>query len=274
MTYLKHSEYVDIGSSLPLDGSVRVVHSCKTSSHSKPLAIRRHSDGRITAKCFRCGKSGSYSKALAGRSLIKKRAEAYGSGGVSTGRGFVLPKDLNGRPSTWPTKAQVWPYRFGITERELIRYNIGWSEFLGRVVIPVYLRGDLVGYQSRKIDPHDTMPKYLSSWRDSTRCGVYTYQPTQHIVITEDVLSSIKVGRHCASYALMGTSINDTGLNLLTKRHSEYIIYLDNDNHIVKKKQRELSNRLKLFGSVRIIKQDKDPKELTDKELLECLSLK
>jgi len=128
-------------------------------------------------------------------------------------------------------------------------------------------------YQARRVDPTD-LPKYITIAPKGR--GRVTYHHfssgSDTLVIVEDILSAIKLGRHCDTIALLGTSFHDDDL-LSIGKYKRVIIYLDDDNAQVKRMQRKLKRRISyLCDDVQIYHSGGvDPKDLTDAEILEVL---
>lgn len=272
---LRYTEYLDIGKTLDAGETTRVNHDtddCYGDSNS--LLIERKDDGTISAKCFRCGKYGRYSKDVLRRTRSEGTAEGASPsrksvGGVR-GKHWTIPTDATHILADWPIKAYHWIKQYGITEDEIQANQIAYSERLGRVILPVFDAEGIAFFQTRKIHDSDTKPKYLT-YRNRNAFKIILHYPitsSNVIVLTEDLLSAIKCARVLDSSPLFGTDISDLHLAYLVSAYDEFIIFLDDDNGIVKKKQRVLKNRLEQFGKVTLIRgHDKDPKEYSEADL-------
>jgi hypothetical protein len=115
--------------------------------------------------------------------------------------------------------------------------------------------------------------KYLAMSKERDKFVLYSNKGTSDVTVVEDALSFIRISRLTSCVCLFGTSMSDRVLNMVRDNHTQYNIWLDNDNRQVKIKQLNLKNKLELFGNVRMIKTDKDPKLHTDTELKEVLRL-
>jgi len=285
--YLDKDEFVPFAPS-EIGGEVHV-HHCKLGKDNDRLYIRRNEDDSIIAYCHHCGKRG-VSKLDGVRNISTFRSNK-GTLKKGVSRDLKLPSDFEKDSSKWPMKARAWPMKYGITKEELHDNSIGYSEYFGRIVLPTFdEKGKLSQFQTRKIDglmgtstfqretKYDTYikqgstsfqrlfnPKYIGS--DPSRLSMDT------LCIVEDSLSAIKCNRYIPTIALNGTSLDDKCILKVVKNYSSFIIFLDNDNPQVKKSQRKLKKKLELVckGKVTIIYSDKDPKELSNKELQEIL---
>lgn len=95
--------------------------------------------------------------------------------------------------------------------------------------------------------------------------------PSDTIVLVEDILSAIKVSRVTDSCALLKTAVHDVLLYRLANHYGHCIIWLDPDmyNHMTER----LLPRLKpYFNSVRIVMSKVDPKYLSTSEIKKYLA--
>jgi 5S rRNA maturation endonuclease (ribonuclease M5) len=123
-----------------------------------------------------------------------------------------------------PPEAQLWVLRAGMTPTEASTvYGFRWHEQTRRVFVPINPRAVL----ARAV--FGERPKYKLFGELQTTA--YTVQGKDPLVIVEDVLSAIKVGK--AGYkavAILGTSINSTILAPLAMRQRDIVIWLDPDS--------------------------------------------
>jgi len=235
------------------------------------MVVERKRDG-VYAKCFRCGLFGSTREGRV-RSFFSKEKGVHDGADISGGS-LTMPHDSEGDIRAWPSKARLWIRQARVTDDEVKRYGISYSNRLGRVVLPVWCGGVLVGYQARKIHEGDEGPKYYTRTSEPERM-VFTVDNDNHsdtIVLCEDVLSAIRVGRFMPAGAILGTSTSNYSLSLLTGDKKYAIIYLDYDNRVVINNSIKLKNKLELLLSkVDLIRTTKDPKTLSDTELVAVL---
>ena len=285
--YLDKDEFVPFAPS-DVGGEVRV-HHCKLGKDNDRLYITRSNDNVILAYCHHCGKRG-VSKLDGVRNINSFRKPTTDiKSGVS--RDLKLPSDYEKDSSKWPIEARAWPMRFGITKEELHDNSIGYSEYFGRVVLPTFdEKGTLSQYQTRKITgltgtstfqretKYDTFIKQGSTsfqrlFNPKHPRSTLSGRSMDTLCIVEDSLSAIKCNRYVPTIALNGTSLDDKCILALVKTYRNFYVFLDNDNPQVKKSQRKLKKKLELVckGKVTVVYKDKDPKELTNKELKETL---
>jgi hypothetical protein len=173
--------------------------------------------------------------------------------------------------------ASQWVRQYGITEKEVQDNGIFYSDIAGGVCFPVYRDGGLHGVVVRKhLRPVGGVwrgAKYLTRQYDMARPMVYKRLSAHDVlVITEDILSAIKMGRYADTIALLTAHDKDEVVSLC-KGYEKVIIYLDNDNAHVRDAQERLKARIGLVNrNVVVYRGDKDPKECSDDELLQIVN--
>lgn len=171
-------------------------------------------------------------------------------------RVVCLPRDIQ---SIIPSKGLAWLYSYGISDEEIKRYNFCFSPNWNRLILPVYKDEELVYFQARTLGtPSKQNPKYLNMRGDKTHMFEVNVPGQTSVVIVEDILSAIKVGRCTNSKALLGSYIG-TALTVLAKHYNKIFIWLDDDKRMESiKYARHLSS---LTGvAVRVVNTPKDPK--------------
>jgi hypothetical protein len=262
--WLKYNEFVPYAP----DEAGRTIAMSHCRADKERLYITRQQDGlTILAYCHHCGKRGYYNErqkanitTLTQRKLALDKDNNYN---------YTLPKDLEKDVNKWPKDARVWIVKYGITDKEVGDYGIGYSDRMGGVVLPVYDSDGLALFTTRLFTASPSNPKYYTVG-NRPHAVWYCSNSTNSdaVVVVEDVLSAIKCSRYISSCAILNTHLSDSGVALLTKRHKEFIVFLDDDNAEVKRKQLEIQRRLSVFGNTHIIhSMGKDPKEHSDNEL-------
>ena len=171
--------------------------------------------------------------------------------------------------------------KFNLSIEELILNKIKWCTKTERIIYPILSKnGNIKGYVSRYY-------KELSNKKyDGVKSRTYwvnrnenyynvSFPYCEHefdnvIILVEDIVSSIRVARHVPSIALLSNSIPKNAMNFLSKNN--VIIVLDNDAtaHALKIKQKYSL----FFKSCQVIPVDKDPKNMTDKEVIKNIITK
>jgi len=284
MSWLQHKEYVPYA---PEDIGTVNKHHCKDGKDNDKLFITRCEDGyTILAYCHHCGKRGRFNTLKHSTIQQIKSIAKLNKHGIKSSKGFRhssgyrLPTDYQQDYREWGRGAYVWLKRYGITDEEISRNRIGYSETYGRVVLPSFGAKELDFMVMRRVNSLDTdSPKYLTY--SNVEHVMYIPQGllpggvTNSVVLTEDILSAIKVARYIPSIALLGTVINIRALEYVANNYNNVIVFMDDDNLQVKKKQLDIKNRLEPFVKAVIIIHSNgvDPKEMSDDKLKEVLGL-
>ena len=200
---------------------------------------------------------------------------------------WSLPHDLS--TDNFPIEFFQWLEPTGLKLGELLAHNYFFSKSTGRVwrifqqSVGPGLRTNmggrwnaaenrsLYGNQS-KVQGVVRGPKarfYGSKEETFAYSGSDKLQLRNSLVIVEDSLSSIKVGRHCCSIPLFGSSIGNSKLAAICKNGYESIyVWLDSDKL---RAAHSIAERLAMLGiKSSVVLTDDDPKYISDKEI-ECL---
>ena len=249
------------------DEQVNINHyNCPAGRDTKKRLYVRKRDGGLIGFCHHCqskGGKGGQKNHIRGRQATMQHFD------------LKLPPDFT--TQHMHVAGNAWLGKYGITALERQLYNIGWSEQCSRVILPVYAGTKLVAYQQRRVLPHDTLPKYLTDKSRDVRHPMFLGTKLvsgDTVVLTEDILSAIKVGRQFASAALLGVTLSDDNLfELLRLGFKRFVILLDDDNFEVKRNQRKLLRRIENFAGVwKVTGHTTDPKEWTDQQIRERLA--
>lgn len=275
MHFLDKSEYMPHAPDEP--GTVRVNHDAAgCSGTSKSLKITRTDDDRVVAKCYRCGGFGSSAGTMAAYSAFARAV--HGSRRVvRVGNKVELPHDFDQNVGNMPAVVRQKLYKGGVTQADVVTYGMGWSKYWERFVIPVFRDGEMKGFVARYFGDDKEAPRFITRYKEDS--SLWTYLPTRGTpvgdvcAIVEDMWSGIRVSKFCPAFVLLGTELDDKGLDYVTDKHNDFIIFLDDDNNTVKKKAVQIRDRLTFMGKRAIIMHSdgKDPKEYTDTELKQII---
>ena len=167
--------------------------------------------------------------------------------------------------------------KFGLTDEELFLNKIRWCEKTERIIYPILSQnGNTKGYVCRYYkelsDKKYDGVKSRTYWinRSENYYNVsFPYRREYNVdnifILVEDIVSSIRVARYEQSIALLSNSIPTNAMKFLIGK--DIAIVLDNDAtaHALK-----IKNRYSLFfKSCRVIAIDKDPKNMSDDELVQ-----
>jgi hypothetical protein len=167
--------------------------------------------------------------------------------------------------------------KFELTNEELSLNKIRWCNKTERIIYPILSQnGNIKGYVSRYYkelsDKKYDGVKSRTYWINRSE-NYYNvsfphrreYGVNNIFILVEDIVSSIRVARHEQSIALLSNSIPTNAMKFLAGK--DIAIVLDNDAtaHALK-----IKNRYSLFfKSCQVIAIDKDPKNMSDDELVQ-----
>lgn len=248
-------------------------HHCKSGRDNDKLFITRCEDGyTILAYCHHCGYAGKHDQK---ETLTVDQMKSFKPLTSGTGDLYTMPSSIRRIQDCDSAEAKLWINKAGLTSAEAHDHGIVWAAYYNRVVIPVYTFGQLSMMQTRKIMRDDTGPKYCN-YKNFEGLPFRSYNRSSsmvplrnRVVLVEDALSCIKVGKHLPCIALMGTHLSDVVLAYLIKRgFDEFNVFLDDDNTEVRIRQQDLYRRLRVFGKVKVLHtQGIDPKEMPHYDL-------
>lgn len=119
-------------------------------------------------------------------------------------------------------------------ERHLVGYGVlsvrvGDDSFVPshRVVIPHFWKGELVGWQSRRIF-NDGTPKYVSTPEIPRDRTLFNYNPKAPAMIVESPMSVVARSHQRHLEATFGAAVTLTQLRLI-EQHPEVVLFFDND---------------------------------------------
>lgn len=219
---------------------------------------------RLVVHCLGCGASGGilwFIATVRGTSAAEARQwlnEQTGLGGGTMDLPLLMryldalykPKDRPAPPPHLSEKmlrpwAWVHPYLTdprseggrGIREENVLQMRVGYAENYEvgggktseRIVIPHFWKGQLVGWQTRRLG-NDGTPKYLSSPEFPKDQTIYNYEPTaSRTVVVEAPLSAVaKVHLSPHIEATFSASVTSNQIKLLEK-HPTVVLFMDND---------------------------------------------
>lgn len=176
--------------------------------------------------------------------------------------------------SFWGKRAYRYARSRGVTDEQIRRYKIGYSEsgqYAYRLIIPVYVDGELEGLVCRALK--STMePKYKNSMGEKGIFGAFT--DARMAVLTEGVFDALAcdrgVGDTCDCRAVLGHSLTGRQLDMLDG-YEEYILWPDPDEAGIRGFS-IIAEQLGGMGKVTMVtpyydRGDKDPSDQTEEEI-------
>ena len=207
--------------------------------------------------CFSCG---FYRKASGVQSFRKAAPR--------TNKTIQLPFDST---DELPTHVLEWLNKYSLTDVECKLNHLLWSEHWQRLIFPYFNEAlELVAWQGRSFDPN-SKAKWFSQGDLVDFIYLRGNTKAQTVVLTEDIISAIKVtriGSVCAS-PLFGSHVSTKRLLRLKKFYGTIKVWLDYDKH---QYSQQVSNTARALGiDCQSIVTPKDPKEYNTKEISEWL---
>lgn len=245
-------------------GRDRVDHDC---GPGRTLIVSHEVKG-YRAWCFRCNEGGFVGKKPTLSDLVALRRRS--SEEAALRHDPSLPTPMVQDPRQWPAAARLWLYRAGVHDRLITELGIYYHEPTQRVILPVVEEGRVTYWQARAVHKGQ-QPKYINPPVDRDAV-LPRYGTGDTIVLTEDILSAIRVGRVTEAWSLMGTSMKAPVLARLTKDPRPVAVWLDPDD-AGRSGAAKIMRTLRTLGiECRTIESARDPKLLSTQEITECLS--
>lgn len=264
--------WLSIAKTIPAGRSLKI--ECCASD--KSLMVSNDAKG-YRAYCFRCGPAGFVAHGDFSIDALKRRRAELS---MSQEREVKLPSDFT---TDIPPSEAVWLYKAGIPPSVSLHYGFGYSPFLKRIILPIYNNGILEGYVARSTI--NARPKYIEKVV-SPSSTVFMADPSIALpwpddgllasaydcVLCEDILSSVRVGRHVRTcMSILGTSLN-TGMYAKIPVGAHVAVWLDPDKAGTKGAA-SIARALSLQGwKASVIRTDKDPKYYSNREIRRILT--
>lgn len=258
-------DWLKVAQTLPVGYKHRYNHC----SHNNRSAIISFDGHVYSMHCFKCGTDlfhnvgqQDFATLQKIRKLNADAADAFRKRTVELPEDFTL--DIPDVGMLWLLKASITPY----IARQ---HGIGWTPKYQRVILPVYNRQHkLVFYQGRAVvKGHE--PKYLNPVVDRRKIMFWALPnaDTAHIIVTEDILSAIRIGKFIPAVSLLGTKVSIAQVNRLAE-YKHVTTWLDPD-------EAGINGAVKVRKAVGILTKtsnivsDVDPKNLTNHQIQEVL---
>jgi len=196
---------------------------------------------------------------------IKKRITT-----VDNNYNVVDSIDTSSFTSDIPEKAIRWIRKYGITDGEIQFYGICWNSATESLVFPMKDEGVIKLTSERYFGSNPQHPKYRT-YGHKVKLHTFIVSPHHngHLVLVEDAVSAIKVGRQASTLPLLGATVPAGVHRWASGRFKSVRVWLDMD-----KASRSIVEASKLSQYIpdsRSILTDLDPKEYSDAQIKEIL---
>jgi len=125
-------------------------------------------------------------------------------------------------------EALEWLFKYFIFEDTIRKYKIGYIPAKHRIILPLFDRdGNLCYYVTRALIPGDV--KYLTP--PNAKKPLYTIENSrnQALVLVEDFISTIRIGKNYNVAFLQGTSLSRELLKHIADKYTHVVTWLDSD---------------------------------------------
>ncbi len=170
-----------------------------------------------------------------------------------------------------PAKCLTWLHKYGILSAEIQDSRFCWSEEKQLLVMPVYSgsswadpkdRGRLLMWQGRYFGPWEQHPKYLTRGPKEQVVHLLNDRASDTIILTEDLISAIKVGRQFSTMPLWGSTLSLELIVRLSKLTKSLVLWLDDDKYDAAVMYRTRASQF--IPNVHVLRTPKDPKDYND----------
>ena len=169
-----------------------------------------------------------------------------------------------------PPEPLTWLKKYNLTNDDILRHNIFWYPPKKLLVFPIYDGDRLVAFSGRYFGDNPEHPKYITK---VAKHGFWKFIPktgSDIIVLTEDVVSAIRVSHNFNAVPLLGTNApTDLFLRLLPL-HLRMVTWLDRDKA---KEAMTISSRARQYFPAQTLVTPKDPKYYTNQEIKEFVDV-
>lgn len=166
-----------------------------------------------------------------------------------------------------PEHAKRWLEKYNLTKDEYATLNPLYSFDRDLLIFPVYIDGEVVMYQGRYFGDNKKHPKYLTYGAKDLLHIIG--RDSDQIVVTEDIISAVKVGSVTNAMPVWGSNIPLGTAIRLSKRFSELVIWLDMDK--AKESLKMASMFSPLFTKCKSVVTNLDPKEYSHDEISKAI---
>jgi hypothetical protein len=216
--------------------------------------------------CFSCGYH------VFGSSIARLKSRTTGgSSNIGTTRTTVtLPRDVD---EVLPHQARNFLTKYELTELDAQVNHCLWSEKYERLIFPYFDEHGLYGWQGRYLGLDKEEKKWYGLGKIHEHIHVVGNTKLKTIVLTEDVLSAIKVAKTgvvCGS-PLFGSHIPNIRFLQLAKFYDTIIVWLDKDKQ--KEAIKFAQQARNIAVNTTVIITNKDPKEYTLDEIKNYLNM-
>lgn len=203
-------------------------------------------------KCYSCGYFLSGSRVIK-QNIIKEKNDV------------CLPLDCN---TDLPASTLLWLNKFNITLKEARDNKFKWSPSKELLIFPVYGHDSTLLFWQGRYFGKDKKSKYISRGKSQDLLHIINPSISEEIILVEDLLSAIKIGRQNAAIPIWGSHISINTFKRLFLQFKSVGVWLDSDKMKEAVKYASIGSQL---GSTRVLYTQLDPKCYSDEQIQEIL---
>lgn len=183
----------------------------------------------------------------------------------------VLPDDAT---DSIDAVALAWLSKYGIELKEVIANKMLWSPRTKMLIFPIYTEtkeARLLGWQGRSFsDVYNRKYFNVGPFNDFFHLINLYEGKGDDVVVVEDILSAIKVGRQKSTLPLFGSYLTTIQMKRLKNVTEELTFWLDEDKAQTATALARAASQLGF--TVRVVVTKLDPKEYTNEEIADTLN--
>lgn len=179
-----------------------------------------------------------------------------------------LPIDIS---KSIPKLAYTWLKGYGVTNEEIVKHNLMWSDSRQMLIFPFYGDNNEIMLWQGRYFPARNPKVFTSGYPDNHIIfrPVHSELASNRVVVVEDSVSAIKVSRLENAMELLGSNLSMQRAIRLSKVFSHLTLWLDSDKY---KSACKFADQYGiLYSKVDVIYTEKDPKEYSTDELKHIL---
>lgn len=166
-----------------------------------------------------------------------------------------------------------WLYSYDLTYNEVLSNRILWSEDKKYLCFPYFSQSNVLeAWQARYFGDNKDHPKWITYGKIKDHIKIFNLnQAKEHgIILVEDIVSAIKVGRWYPSSPIFGSHLDWSQIGRYGRYTDKLTLWLDSDKV---KEAHKFARRASLMGlNVRVIHTKDDPKSYSDIDIKKYLT--
>jgi len=166
-----------------------------------------------------------------------------------------------------PEKAIKWLTKYGITREEILHFGICWNPKSDSLVFPIRNSDGVVVVTNERYFGSNPHAQKYKTYGHKSQKQLFINHPNnpRTLVMVEDFVSAIKVGRFVCAMPLLGSTMPEAALRWATGRYKKLRVWLDMDK--ASQSLGEAAKASQYIPDCRSIITDLDPKEYSMEQI-------